>query len=144
MTETKNTKNNETVAAAVDFLPTDNPADFKDDITPVFSTGRGLTEAPCAPLARKKASPTGCWIFAWPVFTPTKNLRCRTSAQTFPPWTSSTCCTSKRRRIKLTAIGPTCHRRSSRPSIASASRKPSASTSPVPAPNTNPKSSITT
>ena len=41
MTETKNTKNNETVAADIDFLPEDNPADFKDDIKPVYSTGRG-------------------------------------------------------------------------------------------------------
>ncbi len=57
MTETKNTKNNETVAAAVDFLPTDNPADFKDDITPVFSTGRGLTEATVRTISQEKGEP---------------------------------------------------------------------------------------
>ena len=55
MTETKNTKNNEVVAADIDFLPDENPADFKDDIKPVYPKTRfGLF-----PL--KSMSLIGCW-----------------------------------------------------------------------------------
>ncbi|WP_461227006.1 Fe-S cluster assembly protein SufB [Lacticaseibacillus suihuaensis] len=57
MTETKNTKNNEQVAAAVDFLPESNPADFKDDIAPVFTTGRGLTEDTVRAISKEKHEP---------------------------------------------------------------------------------------
>ena len=55
MTETKNTKNNEVVAADIDFLPDENPADFKDDIKPVYSTGRGLTEDTVRAISAEKA-----------------------------------------------------------------------------------------
>ena len=57
MTETKNTKNNETVAETVDFLPTENPGDFKDPVNPVFSTGRGLTEATVRAISAEKHEP---------------------------------------------------------------------------------------
>ncbi|WP_204122710.1 Fe-S cluster assembly protein SufB [Lacticaseibacillus mingshuiensis] len=57
MTETKNTKNNEQVAADIDFLPDDNPGDFKDDIKPVFSTGRGLTEDTVRAISKEKEEP---------------------------------------------------------------------------------------
>jgi len=57
MTETKNTKNNETVAADIDFLPDENPADFKDDIKPVYSTGRGLTEETVRAISSEKHEP---------------------------------------------------------------------------------------
>ncbi|MCI1985412.1 MAG: Fe-S cluster assembly protein SufB [Lactobacillus sp.] len=57
MTETKNTKNNETVADTVDFLPTENPADFKDDEHPVFDTGRGLTEEIVRAISKEKKEP---------------------------------------------------------------------------------------
>ncbi|WP_125581383.1 Fe-S cluster assembly protein SufB [Lacticaseibacillus suibinensis] len=57
MTETKNTKNNETVAETVDFLPTENPGDFKDPVNPVFSTGRGVTEATVRAISAEKHEP---------------------------------------------------------------------------------------
>ncbi|MFD1484509.1 Fe-S cluster assembly protein SufB [Lacticaseibacillus baoqingensis] len=57
MTETKNTKNNETVADTVDFLPTENPADFKDVEHPVFDTGRGLTEDIVRAISKEKQEP---------------------------------------------------------------------------------------
>ena len=57
MTETKNTKNNEVVAADIDFLPDENPADFKDDIKPVYSTGRGLTEDTVRAISAEKHKP---------------------------------------------------------------------------------------
>ncbi|WP_125708048.1 Fe-S cluster assembly protein SufB [Lacticaseibacillus porcinae] len=57
MPETKNTKNNETVADTVDFLPTENPGDFHDDIDPVFDTGRGLTEDIVRAISAEKKEP---------------------------------------------------------------------------------------
>lgn len=57
MTETKNTKNNESVAATVDFLPTENPGNFKDDIKLVYSTGRGLTEETVRQISAEKGEP---------------------------------------------------------------------------------------
>ncbi|MCG4280833.1 Fe-S cluster assembly protein SufB [Lacticaseibacillus saniviri] len=57
MTETKNTKNNETVAATVDFLDETRPGDFKDDIAPVYSTGRGLTEETVREISKEKGEP---------------------------------------------------------------------------------------
>ncbi|KRM72924.1 Fe-S cluster assembly protein SufB [Lacticaseibacillus brantae] len=57
MTETKNTKNNETVAASVDFLDEVAPGDFKDNVTPVYSTGRGLTEATVRAISAEKGEP---------------------------------------------------------------------------------------
>ncbi len=63
MTETKNTKNNEVVAADIDFLPDENPADFKDDIKPVYSTGRGLTEETVRAISAEKHEPD--WMLAY-------------------------------------------------------------------------------
>lgn len=60
MPETKNTKNNETVADTVDFLPTENPGDFHDDIDPVFDTGRGLTEDIVRAISAEKRNRNGC------------------------------------------------------------------------------------
>lgn len=57
MTETKNTKNNESVAATVDFLPEDNPGNFTSDIKPIYSTGRGLTEAKVREISAEKGEP---------------------------------------------------------------------------------------
>lgn len=63
MTETKNTKNNEVVAADIDFLPDENPADAKDDKKPVYSTGRGLTEDTGWAMLAEKHEPD--WMLAY-------------------------------------------------------------------------------
>ncbi|WP_461215089.1 Fe-S cluster assembly protein SufB [Lacticaseibacillus sp. GG6-2] len=57
MPETKNTKNNESVADAVDFLPTENPGDFHDEEHPVFDAGHGLTEEVVRAISAEKKEP---------------------------------------------------------------------------------------
>ncbi len=59
MPETENTKNNATVASSVDELGLDKDYDFgfHDDVTPVFSTGHGLTEDVVRAISKEKDEP---------------------------------------------------------------------------------------
>ncbi len=59
MPETENTKNNAAIANSVDELGLDKDYDFgfHDDVTPVFSTGHGLTEEVVRSISREKKEP---------------------------------------------------------------------------------------
>ncbi|KRM86981.1 Fe-S cluster assembly protein SufB [Lacticaseibacillus thailandensis] len=62
MPRTKNTKNNEQVAAQVNFLDEDATATKVEDTPPLFSTGRGLTEDIVRAISRAKDEPA--WMLA--------------------------------------------------------------------------------
>lgn len=86
MTETKNTKNNEVVAADIDFLPDENPADFKDDIKPVYSTGRGLTEDTVRAISAEKHEPDWMLAYRLKLMPLTANWPCLTLDRIYPTW----------------------------------------------------------
>ncbi|KRL14251.1 Fe-S cluster assembly protein SufB [Schleiferilactobacillus perolens] len=55
--KTKNTKNNEELLNTVPTLDEDYDYGFSDDVKPVFSTGRGLTEEIVRTISREKKEP---------------------------------------------------------------------------------------
>src|SRR5699024_6903279 len=55
--KTKNTKNNEELENTVPDLGEDYDYGFSDDVQPIYSTGRGLTEATVREISAEKDEP---------------------------------------------------------------------------------------